>query len=98
MVYLSLGYPSLDWCKSPKILFFIPTIVTIHGRTFKIETKVTETHENVDLVLGVKIFIEFEAQLRMRDLKFRFLNRSIPVNKEMVKPKKRIFMKVEAPF
>ena len=39
------------------ILFIIPAIVDIHGHNFKIFTLVSEIHENVDLVLGIKIFL-----------------------------------------
>ena len=36
------------------VLFIIPVIVDIHGHRFKIYTLVSEIHENVDLVLGIK--------------------------------------------
>ena len=42
-------------------------------------------HENEHPILGVKKFIKLEAELKMIDLKFKFLNTSIAVNKEMVK-------------
>ena len=62
---------------------------------------VSETHDNVDLVLGVKLFNELKAEMSTRKLKFNFMNWSVPVfpaNKEMVKPKERVFLKVEAQF
>ena len=34
--------------------FVIPIIVDIHGHRFKIYILVSEIHENVDLVLGIK--------------------------------------------
>ena len=37
------------------VLFIIPVIVDIHGHRFKIYTLVSEIHENVDLVLGIKM-------------------------------------------
>ena len=40
------------------MLFIIPVIVEIHGQRFKIYTLVTEIHENVDLVLGIKNVFE----------------------------------------
>ena len=36
------------------VLFIIPVIVDIHGHRFEIYTLVSEIHENVDLVLGIK--------------------------------------------
>ena len=36
------------------VLFIIPVIVDIHGHTFEMYTLVSEIHENVDLVLGIK--------------------------------------------
>ena len=43
------------------ILFVIPIIVDIHGHRFKIYTLVSEIHENVDLVLGIKNVFELEG-------------------------------------
>ena len=36
------------------ILFIIPIIINIHGHSFEIFTLVSEIHENVDLVFGIK--------------------------------------------
>ena len=36
------------------ILFLIPVIIDIHGHTFEIYTLLSEIHDNVDLVLGIK--------------------------------------------
>ena len=36
------------------VLFLIPVIIDIHGHRFKFYTLVSEIHENVDLVLGIK--------------------------------------------
>ena len=36
------------------VLFIIRVIVDIHGHRFEIYTLVSENHENVDLVLGIK--------------------------------------------
>ena len=46
---------------------------------FEINTMIPEIHGNVYLVLGVKNIVELEAELSMRELKFKFLNRSVPV-------------------
>ena len=61
----------------------------------------SEIHDNVDLVLGMKNAYELEGIVDMRDSSFRFLNRSIPFfSKEqmIVKPKEKKFVKIEAPF
>ena len=43
------------------VLFIIPIIVDIHGHRFKIYTLVSEIHENVDLVLGIKNIFELDV-------------------------------------
>ena len=43
------------------VLFIIPVIVDIHGHRFEIYKLVSEIHENVDLVLGVKNVFELEG-------------------------------------
>ena len=40
------------------VLFIIPVIVDIHGHRFEIYTLVSEIHENVDLVLGIRNIFE----------------------------------------
>ena len=37
------------------VLFIIPVIIEIHGHRFEIYMLVSEIHENVDLVLGIKM-------------------------------------------
>ena len=37
------------------VLFIIPVIVDVHGHRFEIYTLVSEIHENVDLVLGMRM-------------------------------------------
>ena len=83
------------------VLFIIPVIVDIHGHRFKIYTLVSEIHENVDLVLGIKNLFELEGVINSRDCCFKFLNRSIPIypEKEIVlKPNEQKLVKVKAPF
>ena len=83
------------------ILFNMSIVITNQGQIFEIYATVSELHDNVDLVLGVKNFIELEAELSKRELKLKFLNRSVsifPVHKEAVKPKKMKFLNAEAPF
>ena len=43
------------------ILFIIPVIVEIHRHRFELYTLVSEIHENVDLVLGIKNVFELEG-------------------------------------
>ena len=83
------------------VLFIIPVIIEIHGHIFEVFTLVSEIHDIVDLVLGMKNVYELEGIVDTQDYSFRFLNRSIPFfSKEqvVVKPKERKFIKVEAPF
>ena len=42
------------------VLFVIPVIIDIHGHRFKIFTLVSEIHDNVDLVMGMKNIFELE--------------------------------------
>ena len=43
------------------VLFIIPVIVHIHGHRFEIYMLVSEIHENVDLVLGIKNAFKLEV-------------------------------------
>ena len=61
------------------VLFIIPVIIDVHGHTFKIYTLVSEIHEKVDLVLGIKNVFELEGVINSWDCCFIFLNRSLPV-------------------
>ena len=82
-------------------LFIIPVIVDIHGHKFKIYTLVSEIHENVDLVLGIKNIFELEGVINSRDCCFKILNRSVPVypKKQIIlKPNEQELVKVKAPF
>ena len=49
------------------MLFIIPVIVEIYGHRFEIYTLVSEIHENVDLVLGIKNVFELEGVINSRD-------------------------------
>ena len=83
------------------VLFVILVIIEIHGHLFEVFTLVSEIHDNVDLVLGMKNAYELEGIVDMQDSSFKFLNRSIPFfSKEqmIVKPKEKKFVKIEAPF
>ena len=64
-------------------------------------TFVSEIHENVDLVLGIKNVFELEGVINSRDCCFKFLNRSVPIflEKEVIsKPNAQELIKVKAPF
>ena len=60
------------------VFFVIPVIVDIYGHRFEVFTLVSEIHDNVDLVLGMKNVFELEGVIDMRDSSFKFLNRSLP--------------------
>ena len=79
----------------------IPVIVDIHGHRLEVFMLVSEIHDIVDLVLGMKNVFELEGVIDMWDSSFKFLNRSLQFfSKEqvVVKPKERKFIKIEAPF
>ena len=62
---------------------------------------VSEIHENVDLVLGIKNVFELEGVINSRDFRFEFLNRSVPIYPEkeiILKPDEQKLVKVRAPF
>ena len=45
------------------VLFVIPVIIDIHGHRFEIFTLVSEIHDNVDLVMGMKNIFELEGMI-----------------------------------
>ena len=83
------------------VLFIIPVIVDIQRHRFEIYTLVSEIHENVDLVLGIKNVFELEGVINSIDCCFKYLNRSLPifpVDCMILKPKEQKLIKVKAPF
>ena len=61
----------------------------------------SEIHENVDPVLGIKNVFEVEGAINSWDCCFKFLNRSLPIfpkNHTILKPKEQKLIKVKAPF
>ena len=83
------------------VLFVIPVIMTIQKHRFEIFTFVSEIHENVDLVIGIKNLFKLEGVIDSRDSCVSFLNRSIPFfprGKVSVKPKEQKLVVLEAPF
>ena len=83
------------------VLFVIPVIMTIQKHRFEIFTLVSEIHENVDLVIGIKNLFELEGVIDSWDSCVSFLNRSIPFfprKKVSVKPKEQKLVVLEAHF
>ena len=88
-------------CQFVSVLFIIPLIVDIHRHRFDIYTQVSEIHENIDLVLGIKNVFELEGFINSQDCCFNFLNGSLSIfPKECIvlKPKEQKLIKVKAPF
>ena len=83
------------------VLFVIPVITTIKNHRFEIFTLVSEIHENVDPVLGIKNLFELEGVIDSWNSCFSFLNRSIqffPKEKVEVNPKEQKLVVLDAPF
>ena len=67
------------------VVFVIPVIIDVYGHTFEVFTLVSEIHDNVDFMLGMKNVFELEGVIDTQDSSFKFLNRSIPFfSKEQV--------------
>ena len=83
------------------VLFVIPVIINIHGHRFEIFTLISEIHDNVDLVMGMKNIFELEGVIDLRESYFSFLSRSIPffpVTTVEVAPASQKMVMVDAPF
>ena len=83
------------------VLFVIPVIMDIHRHRFEIFTLVSEIHDNVDLVMGMKNIFELEGVIELQDSCFSFLSRSIPFIPVMtveIAPKSQKMVISEAPF
>ena len=62
-------------------------------------TLVSEIHENVDLVLGIKNVFKLEGVINSRDCCFTFLNRFVPIfpeNNVILKSNEQKLIKVRA--
>ena len=46
---------------SVSVLFIIPIVIDIHSHRFEIFTLVSQIHENIDLVFGIKNIFELES-------------------------------------
>ena len=60
------------------VLFIIPVIIDVHRHRFEIYALVSEIHENVDLVLGIKNVFKL-GMTNTRECCFKFLNRPLPI-------------------
>ena len=60
------------------VLFVIPVIMTIQKHSVETFTLMSEIHENVDLVIGIKNLFELGV-IDLWDSCVSFLNRSIPL-------------------
>ena len=83
------------------VLVIIPVLMTIQNHRFEIFTLVSEIHENVDLVLGIKNLFELEVVIDSWDSCVNILNQTIPFfprEEVSVKPKEQKILTLEAPF
>ena len=83
------------------VLFIIPVTVEIAGHRFEIYTLVSEIHDNVDLVLGIKNIFKLEGVFNSQECCFHFLNRFLPLfqkEKVILKPGGWKIVKIATPF
>ena len=83
------------------VLFVTPVIINIHGHRFKFFTLVSEIHDNVDLVMGMKNIFALEVINDLQDSCFSFLSGSfpfLPVMTVEITPKLQKIVIVQAPF
>ena len=83
------------------VLFVIPVIVDICGHRFKIFTLVSEIHDNIDLVMGMKNIFKLEGVINSQDSCFSFLSRSIPFFPVLtieIMPTSQKMVIIDAPF
>ena len=83
------------------VLFVIPVIMTIQSHRFEVFTLVSEIHEDINLVIGIKNLFELEGIIDSQDSCVKFLNRSIPFfpkEEVMVKPREQKVLTLEEPF
>ena len=83
------------------VLFVTPIIIDIHGHRFEIYMLVSEIHENVDLIIGIKYILIRRHYKFTGVLFYFFLNRSKPFfPKECIilKLKEQRLIRVGGPF
>ena len=74
--------------------------MNINGHIFEIYTIVSNIHENVDHVLGIRNMFELEGVISSPEYYFGFLNRSVPIfSKErlILKLKEQQLVKIDPP-
>ena len=71
------------------MFFIIPLIIDVYGHRSEIFMLVSEIHENIDLVLGIKNIFELEGTITLRELCFSFLNRLM-----LFFPKEQVILKL----
>ena len=84
-----------------RVLFVIPVIIEICGHRLEVFTLVSETFDNVDMVLGIKNIFELEGVIDSHESCFGFLSRSIPIfprEQVVVKPREKKLILIETPF
>ena len=76
-------------------------MIYVYGHRCEVFTLVSEIHDNVGLMLGMKNVFELEDIIKMQESSFKFLNRPKPFflkEQIMLKPKEKKFTKIEASF
>ena len=83
------------------VMLVISVILTIQNHRFEIFTLVSEIHEDVDLVVGIKNLLELEDIIDLRDSCVKFFNRSIPFfprDKVTIQSREQKVLTLEASF
>ena len=81
------------------VLFVILVVIDIHRHRFEIFHLVSEIHDNLDLVMGMKNIFKLECIINSGDSCFSFLSRSIPffpVTAAEIAPKAQKMVVIEA--
>ena len=79
----------------------IPVVIILYRHRFEAYTLVSESHDNMNMVMGVKNMYYIEGVLSTRELYLHFLNRSIPFFPKMdilLKPKEKCFIEFDMPI
>ena len=76
-------------------------MINLQGHRFEVYTLVSETHDNVDIIIRIKIMYEMEEVISTRDSCLHFPNRYIPFFPKtdvLLKPREPRFIKIDVPF
>ena len=60
--------------QSVTVLFVILVVIDAYGHRFEVFTLLSEIHDNVDLVLGMKNVFELDGVIETWELSLEFLN------------------------